>query len=176
MKKAYSVTIGIDPGTNTGISVWSVEKQKFEIIDTVLIHQALEEVLYWMGEHANDIFLRIENAKTWRPYGKESREVTNSRLKGAGSITRDCSIWEHFCKDKKLDFEMVSLQSAIKKLNKMEFQRYTGVGTSFVTSEHARDAAMLVYDPKGIKNQRNESSLQYYSPTRSKTISVPRKG
>ena len=38
------ITIGIDPGKNTGIAVWDTTAQAFTTLETVHIHEALQIV------------------------------------------------------------------------------------------------------------------------------------
>lgn len=166
------LTIGIDPGTETGIAVWNKTHNRFEVIDCLKIHQAIREVLYWTSTH-NVILVRVESAKTWKPFSNsvEALKKNQAKLKGAGSIIRDTSIWEDFLLDEKINHELVSLQSSIKKLKHHEFSKLTNVNIEL--NEHARDAAMLVYNPKMIRHDPRTS--QHDQPVRSRFSNRGRK-
>lgn len=155
--------IGIDPGTNTGIAVYCRSENRFYVLDTVKIHRAFEEVLYWHERH--HITVRVENAKTWKPFKGISRKESNEKIAGAGSIKRDCSIWEDFLTDHKIQFELTKLQGVgIKKIDAVTFRKYTGI--TVTSSSHARDAAMLVYDPPVRPRKNEEQPSQYDQPFR----------
>ena len=82
-------------------------------------------------------FFRVEDArkrKHFKNFGKE-------RLQGAGSIKRDCTIWEDFLKDGGFHFEM--LIPGRTKMQPDQFARITGISTR--TSNHARDAGCLCF-------------------------------
>ena len=128
--------IGIDSGKNTGIAIWNADSKTFEQIATVMIHRAMEAVLKEAAQ--NKIKVRVEDARLRKYYGQAGRE----KLQGAGSIKRDAVIWEDFLKDHEIPFEMVAPKNNKTKLSKQQFtaiSKYTGL-----TSEHSRDAAMLV--------------------------------
>jgi len=129
--------IGIDPGKNTGIAVWNTEDKKFILIDTLSIHIAIDLVSKLNSEYK--IFVRIEDARKRKWFGKSGRE----QLQGAGSIKRDCVIWEDFLKDKKIEHELLSPMQKGKKISKEYFNQLTKYNKN--TSQHSRDAAMLVF-------------------------------
>lgn len=140
MKK--NLCIGIDPGTQTGLAVWDCEEKRFILVKTVKIHQAFAIVrqLTKMGW----LHVRIEDARQRKWFGKSGRE----KLQGAGSIKRDCTIWDDFLTDMKNtgiieSFELVPPCNNITKLSAIQFRNITKfVGA---TSNHGRDAAMLCY-------------------------------
>lgn len=65
------------------------------------------------------------------------------RAKGAGSVERDCSIWEDFLADINIPCEMVAPKNNVTKLRQEAFANLTGWTQR--TNEHERDAAMLVF-------------------------------
>ena len=89
------ICIGIDPGTHTGVAVWDTREGKFLSLETMPIHRALADVLEWRYK-TGDLQVVFEDARQRTWYGKGD---TNAKLQGAGSVKRDCSIWEDFCKD-----------------------------------------------------------------------------
>ena len=93
--------VGVDAGTNTGIAIWDVANKKFELIKTTMIHRAFDIVKDYHSKHS--IKVRVEDARKRTWFGNAGRE----RLKGVGSVNRDCAIWEDFLTDNKIPFEMV---------------------------------------------------------------------
>jgi len=142
----YDIIIGIDPGVKTGIAIFDCEERKLIGCDTKKIHQALQWVSSLSGMYQGRILIRIENAKTWVKFKRTSRATADSKLKGAGSIRRDCTIWEDYCNDMKIPYELVPLGKVRMKMDAGEFQAMTG--WKKLTSSHARDAGCLVWDYK----------------------------
>lgn len=134
------IYIGIDTGTHTGIAVWSSEFKKFVSIETKAIHEAMEDVLSLVAQHGREnIFIRFEDARQRKWVGNAGRE----RLQGAGSIKRDSQIWADFLSDKGIPFAAVPPKANRTKMKPEVFKKYTGWEAR--TSEHSRDAAMLVF-------------------------------
>lgn len=127
--------VGIDTGINTGFAIYSPERGKLYFVASMMIHEAMERVLY---EKNNISLVRVEDARQ-RKFITGGRE----KLQGAGSIKRDAKIWEDFLKDNSIPFEMVAPKNNKTKLNKDAFEKLTGYYKS--TNEHGRDAAMLVF-------------------------------
>lgn len=131
------ICIGIDPGTRTGMAVWDSKERKFLSLETLPIHRAMVEVMNL--RIGRDIQVVFEDARQRKWYGKGN---TNAKLQGAGSVKRDCSIWEDFCKDYGIPFRAIPPVKGATKITPEYFKlisHYQGR-----TSEHSRDAAMLV--------------------------------
>lgn len=128
--------IGIDPGTHTGFAVWDTKSKRLVEVETLMIHEAFKRVFELMEK--DDICLRIEDARHVSRGGYDSR----ARLQGAGSIKRDCSIWEDFCESCDIPYEFVRPGKDTKPTSEY-FKMVTGYKGR--TSNHARDAAMLVF-------------------------------
>lgn len=135
--KKYSHVIGIDPGTNTGLAIWSRVKKEYSLIKTCSIVEAQDIILKCYDCHHT--FIRIEDARQRTWFGSVGREV----LQGVGSVKRDCNIWEEFCRYYGYEFELVHPKRSKTKMSVKQFKALTGYKGS--TSEHARDAAMLVF-------------------------------
>lgn len=137
-----TLCIGIDPGTHTGLAVWNCGEDRFMLIKTTKLHSAFDMIKQLSRLGA--LYVRIEDARLRTWFGKSGRE----KLQGAGSIKRDCTAWEDFLIDMQKTgviegFEFVAPKHNITKLSAVQFRNITKfVGA---TSEHARDAAMLVY-------------------------------
>lgn len=129
--------IGIDTGTHTGIAVWELYSQKLLLVDTMSLTKAMEAVMAY--RHWGSVFLYIEDARLRKWFGNTGRE----RLKGAGSVCRDASIWEDWCGEQDIPYELVAPRDNRTKLSALQFRNLTGWPAR--TTEHGRDAAMLVY-------------------------------
>jgi hypothetical protein len=139
--KSYTYIIGIDTGVNTGLAVWSKSEKRFVTIETLAIHAAINFIngFVSLDDKKSKTLIRVEDARQRKWFGERSTE----KLQGAGSVKRDCKIWEDFLKDLKADFEMVAPKKGMTKMDAARFKQMTGY--TGLTSSHARDAAMLVY-------------------------------
>ena len=136
---------GIDPGKHTGVAMY--DGVQLVEVATVPVHRALQMVASFVEvAQANGIPVRVvfEDARKRRWLPKE-RNVSEyrGRLMGAGSVERDCTIWEDFLKDLGVDYVAQAPRAGMTKLSAEAFARLTGWKGR--TSNHARDAAMLVY-------------------------------
>ena len=137
------IYIGIDTGVHTGIAVWDSEKRKFVYLDTLKIHEALQIVSSYAYKDV-PLCVRFEDARQrkWIPFAKNMTGELG-RAQGAGYVKAHCQIWEDFLSDKDIPFEMIAPRRNMTKLSAEQFDRITGYKGR--TSDHARDAAMLVY-------------------------------
>lgn len=133
------ICIGIDPGTHTGVAVWDTRERKFLSLETLPIHRAMDVVDYWDFVRDGDIQVVFEDARQRTWFGKGD---TNAKAQGAGSVKRDCSIWEDFCRDYGIPFQAKPPVKGATKVSAGYFKMVSG--WTGRTSEHARDAAMLV--------------------------------
>ena len=128
------IYIGIDPGVNTGVAIWDSNSKKFLSIETMPILEAISKVNVY-----RDAVVIIEDARQRKWFGNSGKE----RLQGAGSIKRDCQIWQEFLESNEITHYWVAPKNNKTKLDAMQFKQITGyVGR---TNVHGRDAAMLVY-------------------------------
>ena len=130
--------VGLDTGTHTGFAVWDKGKKQLIELSTLKIHRAMERVRELSV--SDDIIVYFEDARLRTWFGNAGREA----LQGAGSVKRDCSIWEDFLTDLGVEFHPVAPKNNATKLNAAFFEKITGWKGR--TSEHARDAAMLVFN------------------------------
>lgn len=136
--KEFEYIIGIDPGVNTGLSIWCMCRKELVKITSVTHHQAVTTVKFWASD--SKVLVRFEDARKRTWFGKAGRE----QLQGAGSIKRDCQLWEEFLTDNNIPFEAVAPKNNKTKLTAELFKKYTG--WTGKTNEHGRDSAMLVYN------------------------------
>ena len=137
------IYIGIDTGVHTGIAVWDSERKEFVMVDTLKIHEALQIVSSYAYKDI-PLCVRFEDARQrkWIPMSK-NMTAELGRAQGAGYVKAHCHIWEDFLTDYRIPFEAIAPRRNVTKLSAEQFGRITGYKRR--TSEHARDAAMLVY-------------------------------
>lgn len=141
----HNLYIGIDPGTHTGFALWSRTERRLWMVDTMTITQAMKTVEDYVcnfdtdGNKRYEVVVFIEDARKRTWFGSSNRE----KLQGAGSVKRDCSIWETFCYELGVECRKIAPKHNTTKLTAAQFKvltRWQGR-----TSDHARDAAMLVF-------------------------------
>ena len=132
------IVIGIDPGVKTGFAAWDKTVSKYHLIDTVSILKAMEFVKLYKEMNVLQQ-IRFEDARLRRWYGEAGRE----RMRGVGSVERDCTIWEEYCRQMEIPFEAIHPRRVQTKRTAAYFKKVTGWPGR--TSEHARDAAMIVF-------------------------------
>lgn len=134
------IFIGIDTGTHTGVAVWDSEERQFIDIKTLKLHQALQLVItmckVW---HKENVVVLFEDARQRKWFGHKA----NAKMQGAGSVKRDAAIWEEFCTDYGIAFRALPPAKGQTKLSPDYFKSLTGWKGR--TSDHARDAAMIVF-------------------------------
>lgn len=135
----YRYIVGVDTGVNVGWAVWDRYERRFRVIETTKIHNAMLTAMDKVFE--NRAFFRVEDARK-ATFGRNNKADMH-KAQGAGSVKRDASIWEDFLEDYGIPYEMVRPAMRKKKITAAEFEKITG--WTGRTSQHARDAAMLVY-------------------------------
>ena len=134
--RRYHCMIGIDPGTNTGIAIKC--DGNIILIETVTIIEAINLVKEYVDYHGtNNVKVRIEDARLRKFFAETGPE----KWKGAGSIKRDCVIWETEMERCKINYEMVNPMH-VKATDKKTFKALTGISKR--TSIHAREAAWMI--------------------------------
>lgn len=127
--------VGIDPGTNTGIAIR--EGKEWKSIQTLSIIEAIEIVVRLHIAYAGSVVVRIEDARLRTYFGKTGPE----KWKGAGSIIRDCRIWEAEMERQGIRVEWVHPKD-VKATTAEQFKKLTGWEGR--TSIHAREAAWMI--------------------------------
>ena len=136
------IFIGIDPGENTGIAI--VRDGVLAECRTLPLHRALDLVRK-EHESAQGRFLVVfEDARLrkWFPQERNNSEY-RGRLMGAGAAKRDAKIWEEFLMDFSIRFQAHKPEPGLTKWSADYWARITGYTGR--TSNHARDAALLVF-------------------------------
>ena len=137
-----AIFIGIDPGTKTGLAIWNAKTEKFAEIVTTSIVGAMQIVQQYAARL--DVRLVMEDARQrkWLPRERNESEY-RGKLMGAGSIKRDCEIWQEFADFYHIPLSLVPPRKGLTKWTAESFARLTGWKGR--TSNHARDAALLVW-------------------------------
>ena len=132
--------IGIDPGRHTGFS-WALNGH-YQGVETLRIHKAMQRVDELVSK-ADDIMIVVEDARL-----RGCRFKSAAKAQGAGSVKRDCVIWqdyfEEFASLSSFATLFVSPNKKTTKISPNHFKVLTGWCAR--TSHHARDAAMLIID------------------------------
>lgn len=140
MSKRFRFIIGIDPGSKTGVAVWDRESREFKEVRTLDILEAVELLKsYWAGNEESPVFVRIEDPNQRKWFGNSGRE----KLQGAGSVKRDFKIFKTLLEKEKIPFQACNPKDLRTKVKAELFNKITGYQGK--TSEHARDAALMVY-------------------------------
>lgn len=135
------ILIGIDTGVKTGYAVAHDlgSGGKLEEVQTLSITKAMDRVKQLAEQYGKEnMKLYIEDARK-RTYVTGGRE----KLQGVGSVKRDALIWDDWCKEQEFHYLMVHPKANTTKLKAERFKQLTGYVKR--TSEHGRDAAMLVF-------------------------------
>ena len=137
-----AIYIGIDPGVNTGISVWDTKERKFLAVRTSRILDAIYLCQEILRREVPHIIFEDARKRQWLPRERNLSEY-RGKLMGAGSVKRDCEIWEEFCQGYNIPYTALPPRQGLTKWTPEYFARVTGWNGR--TSNHARDAAMLVF-------------------------------
>lgn len=137
------IVVGIDPGMHTGLAVWDTSRRQFLDIRCSGIVSAMDYLSELSVRHEIGLVV-FEDARQrkWIPRERDIAQV-KGRAMGAGSVKRDCSIWEEWCKARGVQYIATRPRSGLTKLTDAYFRCLTGYDRR--TNDHGRDAAMLVF-------------------------------
>lgn len=134
--------IGIDPGTKTGFAIYDKEAKRLTTVCTVQVHQgfdAVRNINEFAKEYKLKIFVRVEDARKRKWYGPGA----GRKQQGAGAIKIQCKQWEEFLQAEGISYQMIAPAEIKTKVDAKKFKMITGWEGR--TSNHGRDAAMMVY-------------------------------
>lgn len=140
-KQTIDVYIGIDPGKNTGIAIWHADLEELEILPAKPFWEAWEEVT--LTYPPEEVIAVVEDPTQNRPVFSrgQSRPTREKIAQDIGRNKRDAQLW--IAGLERLGFAVRRVRPTQSKWTKKTFERITGyTGRS---SEHARDAARMVY-------------------------------
>ncbi len=147
-RSAFDFAVGIDTGVHTGYAEWDCKSKQFVMVKTMMIHQAMirlhERIRAWRRD-GKQFIIRVEDARQRKWFcEKYTKDGAHRNIQqGAGSVKRDAKIWEDYLTEQNVNFEMVAPKNNTTKLNAVAFKVLTGYQGQ--TSEHTRDAAMMVF-------------------------------
>lgn len=132
-----TLVIGIDPGVKTGMGIY--RNGELAYVATTTITQAIERVK--KCHEASNVMVYVEDARM-ATYGRGGSDSL-AKAQGAGSVKRDCKIWEDELTRLGISHKMVrpNKQSNAIAANKKMWEKLTGYTKR--NSEHARDAVMI---------------------------------
>lgn len=136
------ILIGIDPGVKTGFAVWDTTRRQLLRVETLTIIEALAAVLQYRRTESVRIVMEDARLRKWLPRERNESEY-RGKLMGAGSIKRDCEIWQEFADFYHIPLTLIPPRKGLTKWTAEYFARLTGWKGR--TSNHARDAALLVW-------------------------------
>ena len=137
------LVVGIDPGVHTGLAVWDTSSRQLLDVRCSGIVEAMRYVRELIDTRGVGLIV-FEDARQrkWIPRERDLRQF-KGRAMGAGSVKRDCSIWEEWCKARQVQYIASRPKNGMTKLTDAYFRGITGYDRR--TNEHGRDAAMLVF-------------------------------
>lgn len=137
------LVVGIDPGLHTGLAVWDTSARQFLEIRCSGIVSAMD----YLSDLSRDrgiglVVFEDARQRKWIPRERDLAQM-KGRAMGAGSVKRDCSIWEEWCDARNIQYIATRPKNGMTKLTDAYFRGITGYDRR--TNEHGRDAAMLVF-------------------------------
>jgi len=129
--------IGIDPGKENGFAAYYTTLKKFTAIKTLKTFEVIEHLMALL-ERKEPFKVYIEDPNTFKYHGKDQ----SHKLQGAGSVKARFRVIVEFMDFYGIDYEKRSIQGTVK-YDALTFKKITKYEKS--TSQHGRDAGMLVY-------------------------------
>lgn len=137
------IYIGIDPGVKTGIAIWVKQDNPLlnlftcsHIEGVLLIYELINDFLNKKNYDLENIHLIIEDANQKGSWGKSAMSI--------GKLKQKSMDWIELGEILRVNVVKVDPKSRRNtKMKKEYFKQLTGYEGQ--TSEHARDAAMLVF-------------------------------
>jgi hypothetical protein len=140
-----SIHIGIDPGAQTGYAAWDSSSKTLNTVRTLKIHEAMQYVLEVRDSGMlHSVTFEDARLRTWfgSADARQARSGAGIR-EGVGSVKRDCTIWAEFLGDHGIAYKGIKPTAGNTKWDAETFAKRTG--WTGRTSNHARDAALLVF-------------------------------
>lgn len=141
--KDFDIVVAIDPGTTTGFSVYSKKDKKWLMCEQMLIHEAIFSIRTMVELNiGNEIHIIVEDARNISGLYKNKL--------GAGSIRRDCSIWEDYLDSIKKHWKNVHTSyvrptgNRFLKMDADAWAKYAKWDKK-IPGEHARDSATYLF-------------------------------
>lgn len=131
--------VSVDTGVKTGYC--HMENGEFVELSTQRITKAMYKVLDLFNgckESGATFIILIEDVRqrTW-----VNPKFKKERLRGIGSVERDCSVWQDFCEHHGIPHLLVHPMKGETKKSQEYFTQRTGY--IYEVSDHGRDAGLL---------------------------------
>lgn len=143
---AHKNLIGIDCGKKTGVAVWDVNAKRFSVIKTVDFWSAYE----WVASSfsANETMVYVEdpsqNKPVWRRATMKDYEF-QKKCQQVGGVKRESLLLIEGLERRGYHVQAVRPNKlSYTKMSAQNFEKITNYNKR--TSEHGRDAAMLVFN------------------------------
>jgi len=149
--KAHKYSIGLDPGVNTGFCLYDKTAKKIVKLDTLEfweLFDALDEIKQYIAPQL--LTFHIENSALNKPTfvkaGGDTQKKVQKISRNVGSNQRESTLLIEGIRRygfSVIEVKPTGIRGQKRKWDESFFQKVTGyTGRS---SQHARDAAMLVY-------------------------------
>lgn len=150
MNDRIHTVVGIDPGVHTGFCV--IDNGDLTDVETYTFTEAQAWLLNCIKAYAEPekqgcctLELVIEDPRgQYVPYNQREPQ----RIKGVGSVERDAKLWIEFAEYYGIKYRTVK-PGKYRKIDAKTFANITG--WTGRTSEHARAAAMMVFEKQKVK-------------------------
>jgi hypothetical protein len=139
-----SVILGIDPGANTGVAVFT--GGKLETLHTISPHQ-IPEFLRSTG--AQRVIFEDSRLTSFVFTTVKSRPVALNMARKVGTVDAWCLLIQLVCSDLDIPGHGISPAGKGAKLDAKAFARATGWLAA--SNSHCRDAAMVAWPYRGAK-------------------------
>ena len=140
------IYVGIDPGVDTGFATYNTETKE----------HAISTLTFWKTIYAinaiqslGDLTVVVENPNLNKPvFFRGLNAMKNLRVaQNVGANKRDAQLLIDYCKDRKIPLiEVRPSKNTYTKLSVEQFEEIFGITDR--TSQHARDAMMLIFGRK----------------------------
>jgi hypothetical protein len=137
--------IGIDGGTKTGFAVWDSEKKQFATIKTIDFWEAYEWVCNAYSTEQCVVYVEdpAQNKRVWKRPGMKDHEYSQ-KCQNVGMVKKESELMIRGLH--RHGFTVIAIRPQKGSYTKMSAEAFKNI-TKYTgrTSEHARDAAMLVF-------------------------------
>lgn len=130
--------IGIDPGKNTGFAVYNTQEKAFVSCNTYSFWEAVDLLSYYKKFGFCAYVELPRNKHVWHS-GAKSQNAKNRTAVNVGSVIREAELIVEWLKREQVEHKIVAPKG---KVNDAVFRKLTG--WTGRTSQHARDAAMMI--------------------------------
>lgn len=142
------IYIGVDPGVNTGIASWNTKLKDFQILKTTNFWGCIDilndfiKIKNSFGDIGFKVFIE-DTTKSRVVFGRNSM----GRSISVGMLIKETQLIIDFCENNDINIiKKIPTKNTLTKLNAKQFKQLTGWQGR--TSQHSRDAGMMVYGLK----------------------------